>query len=342
MLVTIALAIAAAEIGLRRLAPQEPPGMYMPDPALGFRLTPGYRGVQLFHGQALPLEFNSWGMRDRELGPPCAGVQRVLVLGDSFMFGHSVRVEQSFPKLLEQLLRARLGEQAVEVVNGGIPRYGTSQEWMWFEQTAELVRPDVVVLGMFVSNDIADNMHFGRVAGEGAPQWRSQGLMNWLRVRSQLLIWLRHRRSTGSERPALLEGRAFATHAKTPPADIQQGIALTESYLRKLNAAVRQRGATLAVVLIPDAVQVYPERWDKTLARLHAVAADYEREEPSRHFSEVAGAEGIPVFDLLPVLERQRTEELYLKLHWNARGHAVAAAAAAAFLLDNHVIGAAQ
>lgn len=331
--------VVAAELGLRWLAPQEPPGMYMPDDVLGFRLTPGYRGVQSFRGEPISLEFNSWGMRDRELASPGTAALRVLVLGDSFMFGHSVRAQQSFPKQLEQHLRARLGGDAVEVINAGVPRYGTSQQVKWFAHVADLVQPDVVLLGMFVSNDIVDNLHFGRLAGEGAPEWRSRGLANWLRVRSQLLIWLRHRRSARSDRPSRLARRAFETHAQQPGPEIRAGIELTESELRKLVDAVQRRGARFVLMLIPEAVQVYPELWQRALADLQLAAADYRADEPSRHFATLATAAGLPVIDLLPALTAQRADGLYLKLHWNERGHAVAAAAVAEFLLAGDRLG---
>jgi len=330
--------VLVSEAGLRWFAPQEPPGMYTADDALGFRLTPGYRGVQSFRGEPIPLEFNSWGMRDREPDGRRAARQRILVLGDSFMFGHSVRSEESFPKQLEARLRARLGAEAVEVINAGVPRYGTSQQRKWFERVADAVQPDIVLLGMFVSNDIVDNLHFGRLAGEGAPEWRSRGLWNWLRVRSQLLIWLRHRRSTRSERPAHLARRAFETHARNPSPEIRTGIEVTESELRRLMESVQRRGARFVLLLIPEAVQVYPELWEESLRRLRLAATDYLPEEPSRHFAALGVAAGVTTLDLLPVLSARRADGLYLKLHWNPRGHAVAAAAVAESLLAGHML----
>src|SRR5262245_17353869 len=47
------------------------------------------------------VKINSMGFRDREVTPKAAGKRRVVVIGDSFVYGWGVQIEQSWPKRLE-------------------------------------------------------------------------------------------------------------------------------------------------------------------------------------------------------------------------------------------------
>lgn len=341
VLLSVALvvgAVGAAELTVRWLNPHEQLGMYLFDPALGFRLTPHYRGEQRVNDVSIPLSFNSWGMRDREYAPRRAGSRRIYVLGDSFMFGYGVPVEASFPKVLERLLREQLGTDDVEVVNGGVPRYGTLQELAFFERTASEVQPDLVLLAMFVSNDVVDNMQFARLDGGGAALWHSARLLSWLRVHSQLLVWARDRHTVLSGRPQMRERNLMGTHALTPPPAVEQGLVVTENAIRELAQAVRRRQMRFALLLIPLATQVSTAGWERELALSGVSTQAYDPRQPNARFAALARREELPVLDLLPVFSAHPEEALYVKLHWNGRGHAVAAAAAADFLVHSNLL----
>src|SRR5262245_27436081 len=70
------------------------------DPPVGFSLEPGSTQL-LVTGSAYTTRstINASGLRDIEhpLRKP-AGVRRILVLGDSFMFGQGVGMEESLPR----------------------------------------------------------------------------------------------------------------------------------------------------------------------------------------------------------------------------------------------------
>lgn len=337
---TVAVMLVAAELGIRWLRPQEHlrTEMWVADPVLGYRMVPNYRGSYVSLKDPMPLTTNSWGMRDHEYGPRPEGGVRIYVLGDSMMFGYAVAVEQTFAKLLERSLQQRVGSRPVEVVNGGVPGYGTFQELDFFEQTVDVVQPDIVLLGLYVGNDIMDNLehtrpNLGRLGG-----WRTQGLAGWLRVQSQLYIWLRRHYNAVGRRGKKMELLAIDTHAVAPSARIERGLALTEKGVDAFAAAARRRGIRFAVILIPRREQVYPLLWQRTLAQLHLSSAAYDSHQPNSRLAAFAESRGIPVFDLLGPLEARQHDKLYFVVHWNPQGNSVAAQAAADFLLNSGLL----
>lgn len=106
--------------------------------------------------ESVPVSYNASGWRDLpRVEDKADGVARVLVLGDSFMEAYSVRFEDSLPAVLEQLTNTE--ERQVEVINFGVGGYGTLQEYLVFDAIGRAYRPDVVVLAMYLANDLRNN-----------------------------------------------------------------------------------------------------------------------------------------------------------------------------------------
>jgi hypothetical protein len=324
----VVVSLVVAEIGITVINPQRevmPSEMVSVDPDLGFRMLPNYRGVMAMNNTA--VETNSWGLRDREYGVPSADKWRIYVLGDSMVFGFGVRAEETFPHYLEKLLRDRL-QREVEVVNGGVPGYGTLQELEFFEQTVDQVQPDLVLVAVALLNDIADNRKFAeRAQARQRPRGAVWKALRWLRSRSQLYLTVRrYRHASGGE--ALMQ-----IHAPHPRPGTEQALQLTEQALLRFARVARGRGVDFAVVISPVYRQTSTEAWQRALASYQLDAGRYSREQPNRRLVSFAQAAGLPVLDLLPVLGASRSEDLYFHEHWRPRGHAVVATAVADFLV---------
>src|SRR5262249_17476039 len=132
----IAVPLVLLEIGLRLFAPQ-PKAINISEghPVYGWRNRPGPRG--LFQTPEFPLE-----ARIAALGPPCRevtratppGTWRILGLGVSFAFGHGVAADSCFLAVAERDLDARsraAGGPRVEILNTGVGKWGTSQEYLY-------------------------------------------------------------------------------------------------------------------------------------------------------------------------------------------------------------------
>lgn len=122
------------------------------DPLLGWHLQPALKGPFERPQFKSYVKINSHGLRgiDHPYEKP-RGKKRILVLGDSFVWGFGVNDSEIFTALMEQDL------QDVEVINGGVTAYGTTQELLWLEREGIKYHPDLVVV-VFYWNDLLDNV----------------------------------------------------------------------------------------------------------------------------------------------------------------------------------------
>jgi len=126
-----------------------------PDPAVARVLSPNLRDVS-FRGTL--VSSNSFGMREREYAlPKPAGVLRVVLLGDSYVFGQGVAAEERFGVVLEQELERRGGwTGAIECLHIGIGSWNIIAECTFVRRQLSELDPDLVVQVM-VPNDLDDN-----------------------------------------------------------------------------------------------------------------------------------------------------------------------------------------
>ena len=129
------------------------------DRTKGWYHRSGGTGAAPLYGpdQAL-VRINSLGFRGREISPrKPGGVKRVLVVGDSYVFGLGVDEEHSFTTHLETFRNARFADDVVyEVVNMGVSGYSTDQEYILFQEIGMGLSPDVVIL-VICDNDFLAN-----------------------------------------------------------------------------------------------------------------------------------------------------------------------------------------
>lgn len=121
------------------------------DPELGWTLRPDVVGLKSDEPWQADVRTNALGFRDDEHAEKVSGIIRVAVLGDSFVFGSGVRQDET----LTHQLAARLGP-SFEVVNLGVPGYGTDQALLTLRRWGPRLSPDVVLTGFFW-NDIMEN-----------------------------------------------------------------------------------------------------------------------------------------------------------------------------------------
>jgi lysophospholipase L1-like esterase len=121
------------------------------DPMLGWRHRPGQHGPFELNGTRVEVRHNRQGLRDREYPyRRDAGRQRILAVGDSFVWGFGVAQNEIFTEVMESTLRG------VEVINAGVSGYSTDQELLWLRDEGMKYRPDLVVL-VVAGNDPAMN-----------------------------------------------------------------------------------------------------------------------------------------------------------------------------------------
>lgn len=374
---SMVVALLIGELMVRHLAPQKlyrfPGGMFESHPTLQYRLAPHFVGVSNTVEFKTRVRTNGLGLRaKREYGRPGPATFRLLVLGDSFTMG--VRVEQD--ETYGQVLARRLtnGERSptqspaqppapidkdYEVINAGVPGYNTQQALTYLRESGLALDPDLVVLGFYIGNDITENfaapsisvrdgyLQSGEASDGVLPAW----LRRYLALNSHLyqLLWPYQRwlvdRSLWVRTEQERLRRRLAIYAPTSNGpDDSDFVALWEATRRQLAAMAdiaRERGVRVAVVVIPELVQVDAQQWQSTIRAVASGEETYRTHWPNQRVVALCRELGLPVLDLLPVLAQAPPgEPLYFKLdgHWTRRGHEVAAVAIDAFLRREHLV----
>ena len=84
--------------------------------------------------------------------------KRILFVGDSGTLGSGVSLQESFPLQFEQLVNDSLRHGSVSVINAGRKGLSTVGELKLFEDDLLKLNPDVVILGLFMANDLNFNL----------------------------------------------------------------------------------------------------------------------------------------------------------------------------------------
>jgi len=118
---------------------------------LGWTLTPNWSGNHENHDFLAHYKVNYLGFRADSPPPVAHHGTFVAVLGDSFTFGFGVDDDRTFVHHLNQ----EFGFRAA-FVNCGTPGYSTDQEALLLEKTVLGFRPDVVLVCVYLGNDLID------------------------------------------------------------------------------------------------------------------------------------------------------------------------------------------
>jgi lysophospholipase L1-like esterase len=327
--VSVVVGLLLAEVAVRLVRPQPvmlvSRGLYAPDPPRRYRLQPGFRGTVTNRVEFdTRISINREGLRGPEIGPKRPGSFRVLVLGDSFAFGVGAREGETYPAQLQRILRSR-GIRA-EVLNAGAPGFGVPDEVAWFQRWGWTLEPDVVLVTVFVGNDLQDAAPGGpkAVAVDGALMVEGEkknSLSRWFYYHSHLYVLLKTsalggviRRLLGS--PAPLETRELRAeldlYAKGRlPKEVQEGAGETEKAVAGL--ARSAGGSRVLAVIVPSLIQVDPSRWQAALRRFHLDPKRFDPQRPNQLIRTIFGRQGVPVLNLTDAFAAaiRRGERIY-------------------------------
>ncbi|MFZ4694670.1 MAG: alginate O-acetyltransferase AlgX-related protein [Verrucomicrobiia bacterium] len=309
------LALALAEALTRLFAPHPRyPDFIVPDPRVGHLPLPDYRGraTNMFGEFDSVIRTNHEGFRDRD--HPLAktdGTVRLAFLGDSFTFAEQVDESQSFVRRTEALLGGAPGAPRVECLNFGVGGDDTYHELLRYEHFARKYRPDLVVLAVYVHNDLLGNAFYLLASGTGRPHFRLEngrlrfapanssrqeaargasldhGMRWYQRLQCynalQQLLWeVRQRAKRDRETKEVAAGivdpwsneayRNYRYFAQgRDDPVVREADEISRLLLRRLEEEVRADGGRLLVVLLPAAENLFPERWSEHVKLLPAL-----------------------------------------------------------------------
>ena len=105
---------------------------------------------------------NSLGFRDGEINKKASQTYRVLVVGDSFTFGHGISSnENTYPQKLEDYLKNALGKSKtkIEVFNLGVKGYSPDQEYRLITTKLVSYEPDLIIWTLSNPGDLFNLIH---------------------------------------------------------------------------------------------------------------------------------------------------------------------------------------
>lgn len=122
------------------------------DPLLGHRMIPHRTATMRDGDSRVEVAANSLGFRGPDYsGPKPAGIRRIILLGDSYAFGLGLPYRDCMAARLDTLL------DSCEVLNFGLPGYGTLEQLLILREIAAPLDPDLVVI-LYCQNDIPGNV----------------------------------------------------------------------------------------------------------------------------------------------------------------------------------------
>jgi lysophospholipase L1-like esterase len=326
-------------------------GLFINDPAIGYRLKPGARVRFATVEFDTEISVNASGVRDdEEIGPKRPDERRILLLGDSLVLSVQVPFRETFGELLEARLNAAPSKYRYRVINAGVQGYGPVEELLLFRSIADAVRPDLVIDTLFVGNDAEDALtsqtRLSTEARSSAGMLRDSAATRLRRLvrRSMVLQVLRLRvlaatdRFTGSLAPPEPPLQSYAAHAAPR---IAHGLAIVRQTVDQLTTEAAAAGARTAVVLMPARFQLDDADYGRLRETVAQAGGELVRDGATRRFADALAGAQAPRFDPLPALRRALPgPDLFFQqtVHLTPRGHAVVAEALERFLRESGLL----
>jgi hypothetical protein len=362
------LALAMADIGVR-LANHWFPYFYCYDDYRGWGLNPGAHGWYRREGVAY-VRINHDGFRGPDYPqrkPP--GVIRVAVLGDSYVEAIQVPEDKTFTAVIGRELGHcfLLKGKRIEAMNFGVDGYGTAQELITLRRKVWQYSPDIVVLGIFLGNDVRNNSvalegdqcrpfysyHNGRLSLTG-PLVDSPAYRMWCAARFDYRdlrfvglfknTWEAITRGAATPTPAYPVERAINYNIYKPPVDPvwQDAWRVTEALISEMNDEVVHHHAMFLAVTEDTGIQVWPD--PQTRKRFEETLGVSDLFYPDRRIAALGRRNHFEVLMLAPLLQSySETHHVFLHGfkntpmgfgHWNEVGHEQAGQAIAAKLCN--------
>lgn len=140
------LTLAVLELGLRALwIKRATVSSGLEHPHFHHRQLPNHTYRYTTAEFDVTIRTNSYGLRGPDpVIPKPSGVTRLVMLGDSYVFGFPVADTETFAARIEQMLRG--SGHRVEVVNGGVSGYSPTLEYVSLRDQFLAFEPDAVLL----------------------------------------------------------------------------------------------------------------------------------------------------------------------------------------------------
>lgn len=348
--------------------------MYQNDPAAGWTCSPNSNERFYLPGAFdVRIVCNSKGLRDSEKDYAKApGTRRILMLGDSFIWGHGVENSAMVSTVLQDML------PGCETVNFGVKGYSTVQEVVRLESEGVRYEPDMALL-FFCWNDLEDNFDSKdlsrpvaelegdddlRIVNSPVQNCYKSPVKLWLQANCRTFAFARYslelleekfktKRGRGELRAQLPADEARVVKKKPqgrmefslpelyapPTPELDRAWTAVRLLLERARDTMARAGGRLAVVYVPTL-----EGTDRLIFSAEMQRAGYDPDEedfdwnrPSSRLAGICRGLGVAYIDPTPVFRAYPDHAaLFSKrdAHWSPTGHRLVAETVAASIAD--------
>jgi hypothetical protein len=287
---------------------------------------------------------------------------RVLFLGDSATYGFGVKAAEAFPSQYQDLVQSTCPDAGILAINAGIQGINTVVELFMLQKLVAL-SPDVVVLGIFVKNDINTDLFSHRRLERYQHASGVLATLRGLRTRSALVHYLYLKLLALNNRVPLVERGGdwvqdalpvefdsltpeglnlanyveaeYALYQAEPAPLLAEAYVVLSSLLQQMRAICRTAGCTLVPLIIPTPAQVggklsptHPGAASELEARgFSADVSSLDLEAPSRAILEICHELRLDCIDPTALLREMGPGEAFIQddVHPSRKGHALLA-----------------
>jgi hypothetical protein len=260
--------------------------------------------------------------------PKPIGERRVLFLGDSATEGAFVSEAENYPAVFRALVNERL-----RVLNAGVWGMTTVDEYHLLADKLLPLEPDVVVIGLFMANDLNMNLAHPQLVAQRASFWgqlaQRSALVHFVRLklvaaggRTQGVLTpleLKLADQRGLRMLSYPEGE-LATYVQPESSLIARGYSVLEDVLRNFQRLGDQHKFAVRVLLIPSpsrvlgklAVLHYPRLLEElSQAGVSIAPGDIDVDAPTRRVLGICERLAIPCIDPTAALRPLRRRAFF-------------------------------
>jgi lysophospholipase L1-like esterase len=298
------------------------------------------------------IKINSQGLRNKEVLKNKTK-KRILMLGDSFIFGMGVNAEETLPAYLQKFT----GTKYHEIINAGVIGQTIDDALLYLKYEGIKMHPDYIIFNTFVGNDITElKRHIWEKDEHGKLKKVTDTLVevneeNKLVLResqkpvSYFLYWIEENiqilrsKHLGEVYDPTLTWPVFLPldHKDNDTEILNYWIQYAE-FLQQMKEFCDEQNIPLIVTILPMDTQVnfaYTKKYPGTPFNEEA----YEALRPQNHIKILTKNLDIPTFDLLPALQHEENtnnHRLYFENdpHFSKTGNRFSAAYLYQFLVQ--------
>lgn len=256
------------------------------DPAIGHEHVPNAAA----HLMGVDVEINSQGLRDDDTDAAAGESTRVMMLGDSIVFGWGVEKDKRMSEVIERNLTGqRFG--LIETINTGVGNYNTSMEVAYFLRKGKQYDPDIVVLNYFIND------------AEPTPVYEK---VSWIARHSYAYAVLGG--AWDGLKRRLLGAADWRAYYNGLYAEDAAGWRQAQESIRRLAAYCQANDIRLILAVIPELRELRPYPFEDVTEKLRTLASSH----------------GVEFVDLLPAVRDEKPQSLWVTEpdpHPNARAH---------------------